>query len=203
MDLPLRSTYAQLMFASALLAACAGNSPHTRQGQLRLDTETASHLQHAATLASEGASSAASTVTPAVASVLVQAAPALLVLLETGNAVGEFEERLLQCAQQAERQVNTTFFGGRAPTRAECGEEVVVDGCPQPITRAMHLGQLKHALALECAREVLEQLWPRPFSLEQRYRYYPNARFLERVSCRGLHPRAVVHHQARHCLVLG
>jgi hypothetical protein len=35
--------------------------------------------------------------------------------------------------------------------------------------------------ALE-AREVLEQLWPAPFSLEQRYRYYPNARVLETVS---------------------
>ncbi|HYH96966.1 hypothetical protein [Hyalangium sp.] len=29
---------------------------------------------------------------------------------------------------------------------------------------------------------MLEQLWPAPFSLEQRYRYYPNARFLETVS---------------------
>jgi hypothetical protein len=38
-------------------------------------------------------------------------------------------------------------------------------------------GQQKHALALECARVVLEQLWPRPFSLEQRYRYYQHARF--------------------------
>lgn len=29
---------------------------------------------------------------------------------------------------------------------------------------------------------MLEELWPRPFSIEQRYRYYANARFLERVS---------------------
>jgi hypothetical protein len=170
------------MVASALLAACAGNSPHTSRGQLRLDTETAGRVRHAATIAGEGASSAAPAATPAVASVLVQTAPVLLALLETDNAVGEFEERLWQCARQAERRVNATFFGGRPPTRAECGEEVVVDGCAQPITRAMHLGQQKHALALECAREVLEELWPRPFRLEQRYRYYPNAKFLERVS---------------------
>ncbi len=29
---------------------------------------------------------------------------------------------------------------------------------------------------------MLEQLWPAPFSIEQRYRYYPNAQFLEPVS---------------------
>ncbi|RKG62082.1 hypothetical protein D7X30_01785, partial [Corallococcus sp. AB011P] len=26
------------------------------------------------------------------------------------------------------------------------------------------------------------ELWPAPFSIEQRYRYYPNARFLETIS---------------------
>ena len=75
----------------------------------------------------------------------------------------------------------------------------------------MQLGQLKHALALECAREVLEQLWPRPFRLEQRYRYYLNTQFLEMVSrelrgaaaCPGLHLRAVAHHQARSRSVCG
>jgi len=37
-------------------------------------------------------------------------------------------------------------------------------------------------VALQCAREVLEELWRRPYSIEQRYRYYPNARMLETVS---------------------
>jgi hypothetical protein len=60
--------------------------------------------------------------------------------------------------------------------------EVDVDGCSALITRAMLLGRKKHEVALECAREVLEELWPAPFSLEQRYRYYPNAEFLESVS---------------------
>ena len=57
-----------------------------------------------------------------------------------------------------------------------------MDGCARPITRAMLLGQQKHVLAVQCAREVLEQLWPRPFKIEQRYRYYPSSRFLEMVS---------------------
>ncbi|KFE67804.1 hypothetical protein DB31_8287 [Hyalangium minutum] len=165
-----------------LLVACAGSTPHSRQGQWRLDTETAGRLRHATTVAGEGASTAAPAAAPTVASVLVKTAPLLVTVLGSDNAVGELEERLWECAREAERRINARYFGGRAPTRAECGEEVVVDGCPQPITRAMQLGQQKHALALECAREVLEELWPRPFRLEQRYRYYRNAQFLEMVS---------------------
>ncbi|MCP3139327.1 hypothetical protein [Pyxidicoccus xibeiensis] len=57
-----------------------------------------------------------------------------------------------------------------------------MDGCEARITRAMLLGQHKHEVALQCAREVLEELWPGSYSIEQRYRYYPNARFLETVS---------------------
>jgi hypothetical protein len=148
---------------------------------LRLDTETVGKVRHAAAI-TEGASPLASTATRAMASTLGQYVPALLALLENDNAVGELEERLVECARLAERQVNSQFFGNRSPTRQECGEEVFVDGCNAPITRAMHLGKLKHDVALPCAQEVLAQLWPAPFSIEQRYRYYPNAKFLETVS---------------------
>src|SRR5262245_53974844 len=117
-----------LWAASVLLVACAGSTPHSRQGQLRLDTEAAGPLGHAATVAGEGASTAAPAAAPTVASVLVQTFPILVTVLETDNAVGEFEERLWECARQAERRVNAAFFGGRAPTRAECGEEEVVEG---------------------------------------------------------------------------
>jgi hypothetical protein len=57
-----------------------------------------------------------------------------------------------------------------------------VDGCPEPITRAMLLGRQKHTVALACARDVLTRLWPRPFSIEQRYRYYPRSRILATIS---------------------
>jgi hypothetical protein len=80
--------------------------------------------------------------------------------------------------------VNAEHFGDRSPTRQECGEEVMVDGCVEPITRAMHLGQQKHARALACARDVLKELWPASFSIEQRYRYYPSTKLLEFVSAR-------------------
>ncbi|MDY7227449.1 hypothetical protein [Hyalangium rubrum] len=170
-----------MSLASAVLAACASNPRPSTRGDLRLDTETVGRIRHAATTG-EATSSLVPAATRVVASSLAEFVPALLVLLESDNAVNDFEERLWECARQAERQVNSSFFGNRAPTRAECGEEVVVDGCAEPITRAMLLGQQKHARALQCAREVLEQLWPAPFSLEQRYRYYPHANFLETVS---------------------
>ncbi|MCP3057405.1 hypothetical protein LXT21_01290 [Myxococcus sp. K38C18041901] len=115
------------------------------------------------------------------ASQLIKLTPAVLVILKHDNSVNELEERLMDCAIQAERQINTRFFGGRPPTRNECLETVEVDACGKSVTRAMRLGQQKHALALKCAREVLDALWPAPFSIEQRYRYYPQARILETI----------------------
>ncbi len=172
---------ARLWLASALLAACASSPQRSSRRDLRLDTETVARLRHAAAV-SEEASTLAPAATRVVASTLAQSVPLLLTLLEDDNAVGEFERRLVECARQAERQVNSSHFGNRSPTREECGEEVEVDDCAAPITRAMLLGQQKHALALQCAQQVLEQLWPAPFSIEQRYRYYPNAQFIETVS---------------------
>jgi hypothetical protein len=148
---------------------------------LRLDSETAARLRHAAALG-EGAGPLAPAATQVIASNLGRFVPLLLTVLESDDAVSDFEERLEECARQAEREVNSSFFGNRSPTRAECGEEVDVDGCGGRITRAMLLGQRKHALALPCARIVLEQLWPAPFSIEQRYRYHQHAEVLETVS---------------------
>jgi hypothetical protein len=176
-----RWKFARLFLGSTLLAACASSPRQSSRRDLRLDTETVGRIRHAAALG-ESASPIATGAARAVASSLAQAAPILLTLLEDDNAVGEFEERLVECAKQAERQVNASFFGNRSPTREECGEEVLVGGCDKPMTRAMLLGQQKHVLALQCAQVVLEQLWPAPFSIEQRYRYYPNAKFLETVS---------------------
>ncbi|HEX8699972.1 MAG TPA: hypothetical protein VF815_14105 [Myxococcaceae bacterium] len=116
------------------------------------------------------------------ASELGRYVPLLLTILENDDKVSDFEEQLVECARQAERQINSEHFGNRSPTRKECGEEVQVDGCVEPMTRAMLLGQQKHVCALQCAREVLAQSWPAPFSIEQRYRYWQHARFLEFVS---------------------
>jgi hypothetical protein len=170
-----------MVLTCALLVACASHPRRSGRRDLRLDTETVGKVRHAAAI-TEGASPVVSTATAAMASTLGQSVPALLALLKSDNAVGELEERLVECARLAERQVNSQFFGNRSPTRQECGEEVFVDGCAAPIKRAMYLGELKHTVAFQCAQQVLEQLWPAPFSLQQRYRYYPNAKFLEPVS---------------------
>ncbi|WP_223759757.1 hypothetical protein [Myxococcus sp. RHSTA-1-4] len=170
------------LVASVLLAACGSSPQRAPRGVLRfVDTETAGRLRHTAAVG-RAASAAAPAATRVVASVLAQAVPVLLTLLEGDNAVGELEERLVECARKAERQVNAAYFGNRSPTRQECGEEVEVDRCGERITRAMVLGQRKHEVALRCAREVLEERWRRPYSIEQRYRYYPHAKVVERVS---------------------
>ena len=169
----------RLLLASALLMACAGAPRPSARKDLRLDTETVASVRHATALS---ARIAATTASRTAASYFIRYAPALLTLLKSDNAVGELEERLTECARMAERQVNARFFGDRPPTRQECGEEVEQDGCVKPITRAMQLGLQKHGLALQCAREVLEERWPAPFSIEQRYRYYLNSQFIEIVS---------------------
>ncbi|MCY1040142.1 hypothetical protein OV208_02325 [Corallococcus sp. bb12-1] len=144
-----------------------------------MDTHTVGNVRHATALAQGIAAQGA---TRAGASILVQYAPVLLALMQDHNAAGELEERLKACAVQADARGNALFFNNRAPTRAECLQELDQDECGRPITRAMRLGQQKHVLALECAREVLEELWPAPFSIEQRHRFYPNAGFVETVS---------------------
>lgn len=160
-----------------LLTACAGGgSRRSAHGDLRfVDTETAAKLRHAAWVAEQGASSTT-------ASVLVQAAPVILGLMQRDHSADELEERLVECAVQAERQGNARFFENRSPTRQECREVVGRDRCGNPITRAMQLGKQKHVLVLQCAEEVLKELWAAPYSIEQRYRYYPNARFVETIS---------------------
>ncbi|WP_309896339.1 hypothetical protein [Archangium sp.] len=174
-------TFIRLFLASALLTGCASGPQRSARRSFHLDSATAARLRAAATV-SEGATALAPVVaTQTVASSLVVVAPVLITLLKSDNAVNDFQARLEECARLAEREVNSSFFGNRSPTRAECGEEVDVDGCGR-ITRAMLLGQRKHVRALQCARELLEQHWPAPFSIEQRYRYYQHAEIIETVS---------------------
>ncbi|WP_239014689.1 hypothetical protein [Archangium violaceum] len=170
-----------MLLASMLLGACATHPARTGalpRGDLRLDTESVARVRHAGLLGTTTTSAAPLTV----ASTLARVAPVLLAVLGNHGRVDELEERLEECARQAEYQVNSSLFGNRAPTREECGEELEVDGCGEPITRAMLLGRQKHVIALACAREVLSQLWPAPFSIEQRYRYYRASRLLEAIS---------------------
>lgn len=91
------------------------------------------------------------------------------------------EDILIECANQADAEVNRQEFGGRAPTRQECQEQV--GGTREnPVTRGMRLGGAKHALALRCTEEKLGRAHPGRFSLEQRYRINPETRQLELIS---------------------
>ncbi|RKG62713.1 hypothetical protein D7X30_01775 [Corallococcus sp. AB011P] len=145
-----------------------------------MDTETAAKARHAAYVAEQASARAA---TQAIASPLVRAIPpAVLALMQQDHDADELEKQLVACAVQAEQLGNARYFENRPPTRQECAEVVEQDRCGKPVTRAMQLGRQKHVLALQCAEEVLKELWPAPFSIEQRYRYYPNARFLETIS---------------------
>lgn len=172
----------RLLLTSILLGACATSPGHpgpASRGDLRLDSESVARARYAGLLRG----TTLSTTSLAMGSTLVLATPVVLALFHHNqDKVAELQERLAECAKLAEHQVNSEHFGNRPPTREECGEELVVDGCAEPITRAMLLGRQKHNLALACARDVLTRLWPRPFSIEQRYRYYPRSRLLETIS---------------------
>lgn len=174
------SRLALLCVTGALLTACAGSPRH---GDLRfVDSDTAAKARYAAYVAEQASAQASTRV---VASTLARTVPVVLALMQhDAETVDELEERLAACAVQAEQLGNARFFRDRPPTRQECSEVVEHNPCGKPVTRAMSLGKQKHVLALQCAEEVLKQLWPAPFSIEQRYRYYPNARMVETVSRR-------------------
>ncbi|XXF77568.1 hypothetical protein P2318_31620 [Myxococcaceae bacterium GXIMD 01537] len=110
----------------------------------------------------------------------VTAAGALV--LRDSKPLDELERLLVECAAQADDAVNRRWFGNRGPTKQECDErlEVVTDGCAERIRRAVTLGREKHAVAAACTRKALEE-GGYAFSLEPRYRYYRESRFLERV----------------------
>ncbi|QRN94514.1 hypothetical protein JRI60_36105 [Archangium violaceum] len=180
--LSFRGRLARLLLASTLLGACAtgpGRFGAPPRRDLRLDTESAARVRHASMLGTSGTSAAPL----AVGAALVVATPLVMsVLHHDAEKARELQERLTECARLAEHRVNSSHFGNRPPTREECGEEMDVDGCGEPITRAMLLGRQKHDIALACAREVLSQLWPAPFSIEQRYRFYRTSQILETIS---------------------
>jgi hypothetical protein len=82
------------------------------------------------------------------------------------------EQALMECADWAHEKVDSRYFRDTGPTREQCKEELPqLDPCGRKVTRAMHLGTEKHALALQCAEQKLGALIPGRFSLEQRYRY--------------------------------
>lgn len=180
----MRALFIHWVLSCALLSACT-TGPHRSgfpTGSLRFDTETTSRMRHAASLRATGGV-ATSSVVKASASRIARLVPAVLLLMQHDEAaLDQMETFLLECVQRAERDINAERFGHDSPTSAECKTVVGVDKCGRPITQAMALGTLKHARALACMQDILRELWPRPVSIEQRYRYYRHAKLVETIS---------------------
>ncbi|MDC0710563.1 hypothetical protein POL68_18950 [Stigmatella sp. ncwal1] len=119
-----------------------------------------------------------------ISSAASRVAPAATLLLRDAQPQDELEQRLVECAVQADLEVNRRWFGGRRPNDDECLEEVEVevDGCMESMTRAAALGREKHVVALSCARELMEESSGGTYSIEPRYRFYRTNGVLERVS---------------------
>lgn len=88
---------------------------------------------------------------------------------------------LVECADDARSQMILKHFENGGPTREQCNEVLSVDADGQPFTRAMQLGREQHAMALECARQLLEELKPGGFTLSPRYRYDPSTGHTEYI----------------------
>ncbi|HVG59251.1 MAG TPA: hypothetical protein VNA24_11895 [Hyalangium sp.] len=78
-------------------------------------------------------------------------------------------EAILDCVKDADFTLNERSFGGN-PSREQCAEVLGRDTSGNPVTRAMLLGREKHSLALECVQQKLQEIRPKGFSLNQRYK---------------------------------
>lgn len=85
------------------------------------------------------------------------------------------EEMLVECARDADFQVNEREYGpGKSPSDTECDRAVgYKDG--QLVTRAMELGVMKHELAFACVERRLRTRFPDNISVEPRYGKNPSA----------------------------
>ncbi|HYO53567.1 hypothetical protein [Archangium sp.] len=80
------------------------------------------------------------------------------------------EQILIECAQEANFQVNEREYGeGKYPDDAECDREVGYDKKGNKVTRAMELGTMKHEAAFACVRLRLLTRFPDNISIEPRY----------------------------------
>lgn len=79
------------------------------------------------------------------------------------------EKVLVECAQEAEFQVNEREYGpGRSPDDAEC-DRLVRDKHGKEVSRAIELGVMKHEAAFACVERRLLKEFPDHVSLEPRY----------------------------------
>ncbi|WP_434390995.1 hypothetical protein [Melittangium boletus] len=84
--------------------------------------------------------------------------------------VAQVEDILVQCARDADFQVNEREYGrGKVPDDNECERVVRHDRDGGEVTRAMELGTMKHAEAFACVERRLGPRFPEHLSREPRY----------------------------------
>ncbi|NBD14282.1 hypothetical protein [Corallococcus silvisoli] len=151
-----------------LWTACAG--PEVRAprsySQASMDSATAGCLRSPACASQVGEDA----VLPWLSRAAARAgqAAAMMRLWEAAE-VARVERALVECAKQANFEVNERMLGPGKRTSPEVCREKVVDANGRQVTRAMQLGEAKHAAALECVQRALGDTDAGRFSLEPRY----------------------------------
>lgn len=127
----------------------------------------------------------------------MDAARALVILKELLDEadVRLVEQLLIECAKEADFQVNEREYGeGRYPDDAEC-DRVVGHKGDQDITRAIELGNMKHAAAFDCVRQKILTRFPDNLSIEPSYApgSAPGQPVLTDIGTGTLRPDIVLH----------
>jgi len=110
--------------------------------------------------------------------------------------VAQVEAVLVQCAREADFQVNEREYGrGKVPGDAECKRVVGHDSKGREIFRAMELGTLKHEVAFACVARELGGEFTDYLTQEPRYQREPStgAYILSQTLSRSLMPDIVLH----------
>jgi hypothetical protein len=90
--------------------------------------------------------------------------------------VARVEEVLVKCAREADSKINEQEYGkGKYPDDAECDRVVGYTDNNSPVTRAIDLGNMKHAAAFECVKREIGNEFPDHISREPRYGKKPSA----------------------------
>jgi hypothetical protein len=163
------SRWTLFLGALTLQAACA--TTHAERGdtgryEQNLDSATNGCLRNPACYTQQGGDAVLPWLSGA-----ARTTGAVLTALKTLEAaeVARIEYLLVQCAREADREVNEREYGrGQRPDDAEC-ERVVRYENGKPVLRRMELGTMKHDLAFACVRREVLKLFPDNVAIEPRY----------------------------------
>ncbi|MDY7231770.1 hypothetical protein [Hyalangium rubrum] len=174
--MPKRRSYLLALASSMILAAC-GPAASRQYAQMQ-DSATSACLRNPACYtASPGEEAILPWLSRSIDAARTTAA--VLKLLDAAE-IARVEQVLHDCALEANAQVNDALLGkGNRPTQKLCQETFTTDARGNKVTWAMHLGQEKHKVALECAQKQLGELFAEQFSLQPQYRYNRETGVLE------------------------